>query len=1074
MSKARNWDETSFIDIAVQDGVRDAMLSGRAALIFDRESGALRWANGAAAALFGLAAIGSRAGEAALPISVETGFRQIRAVLASLKEAPRTALVRLPSGVSSRLVRCHVRRVPLVGVRGRHALVTAPARETEMSEAQCLTMALAGLENGEAGAAVVDGAGRVLQAGPRFGTMGLDEARIGTLAGQARTEGDRLVKQIVEGAGGDAALATGIGRLADLPERYLIVAVALARRPEPEPDGVDAGGRPIAPASPQPRTGEPEPTAASGQAGVPAFDGPDLGSGPIRFVWKTDHDGVFVDISPEFGRAVGPLSADVTGRAFSEVIAKMALDPAGDVAIALARRDTWSGKSVRWPIQGTDLHVPVDLAALPYYSRDRRFEGYRGFGVVRMADAETDPDARGLALVPPPSGAAAARTDGTGNEEVADRDGGAPAVPAQLHEPPALAVAPSHPMRRSADRAPPLRDARDRENAAMPAAPRHLSDQEAEAFRKIGQALGRRPGSEPADDADGSGTDGQAGTDAAQAAARAPDMADPGVNGDGAPAHAGEPDGDGGDADTAIGKHDDRQALAAPADAATEPREAPPSPRLGPDALDGLPLPLLIVRNQEAVYANAAFFAMTADADTGALNGRGLESLFDGAAPATDADPSDRPITLVSSDGFSFAARAHLQIVPWMGASALMFAFEPCPVEDGPEPLFDAAEAGEHAGTPTVTAAEIAELRAILDTATDGVILIDADSTIRSLSASAAALFGYANEEAEGKSFSFLFAHESQRAAMGYLHGLANNGVASVLNEGREVLGRERNGGFLPLFMTIGHMPATNGFCAVIRDITPWKQTEQALQDARRQAEQASNTKSEFLAKISHEIRTPLNAIIGFSELMAEERFGPIGNARYKDYLADINKSGRHVLDLVNDLLDISKIEAGKQELEFESVALNEAIGAAIAMVQPQANRNQIIVRSSLESTVPPVVADVRSIKQIVLNLLSNAIRFTHAGGQVIVSTSYTGDGAVLLRIRDSGIGMSEKELESALKPFQQVTAVGRQRGDGTGLGLPLTKALVEANRAEFAISSEPGQGTRIDILFPPARVLAS
>lgn len=1160
MTNSRNWDGTSFIDIAVQDGVREAMLSGKAALIVDRKSGALRWANGAAAGLFGLAAIGSRAGETDLSPAAETGMRQVRAVLGALKDEPRTALVRLRAGLTSRLVKAHVRRIDLVGVRGKHALVTAPARDTEMTDAECLDIALTGLEDEGAGAAIIDGGGRVLSAGASYDALGVTEDIARDLAARTRGEADRLVKQIVDLPQTGSAVAAGVGRLADLPERYLIVALALADRPsEPAPPAAapiidlmpgDLGALPdddIQPTSeavtdepvqaqartPEPANAEPEligtPEADQAPPKMPApaptppthaqtpFAGPDLTSGPIRFVWKTDRDGIFIDVSPEFSRAVGPNAAELAGHGFADIVDHLSLDPAGEIAAALSRRDTWSGKSVLWPIQGTDKQVPVDLAALPYYSREREFEGYRGFGIARMADIATDPDARGLALKVP-FGAADATDAELDDGHVLDDEvpfaetGDSVADTADVdardlsHEPPVLAVAPAHPMRRRSDTIVPFPDATTDDDLDETAPGPHLSDEEAEAFRKIGQALGRRD--EEAETGTAVGQSHPVPTDDQAALADKPDDAHfeaedrptfaPAIDAPVAEDYAAQDDGDGDDRhvapddvvpmeadgsppeDTPIGERWSKT----PVDDETP---VPARDGLAPETLDELPLPLLIVRNERALYTNAAFAAMAGDADTDALNERGLDMLFGGSAPDADDDAGDRAISLVSADGEPIAARAHLQIVPWMGARALMFAFEPRPlVDDAPmtpvafagddEPAAELSPSASVAlpDAHAVSAAEAAELRAILDTATDGVILIGADSTIRSLNGSAAALFGYSNEEIEGKSFSFLFAHESQRAAMDYLHGLSNNGVASVLNEGREVLGRERNGGFLPLFMTIGRMPATNGYCAVIRDITPWKQTEQALQDAKRQAEQASNTKSEFLAKISHEIRTPLNAIIGFSELMAEERFGPIGNERYRDYLADINKSGRHVLDLVNDLLDISKIEAGKQELEFESVALNEAIGEAIAMVQPQANRNQIIVRSSLESTVPPVVADLRSVKQIVLNLLSNAIRFTHAGGQVIVSTSYTGDGAVLLRIRDSGIGMSEKELESALKPFQQVTAVGQRRGDGTGLGLPLTKALVEANRAEFAISSEPGQGTRVDIVFPPARVLAS
>src|SRR5690606_22954149 len=187
------------------------------------------------------------------------------------------------------------------------------------------------------------------------------------------------------------------------------------------------------------------------------------------------------------------------------------------------------------------------------------------------------------------------------------------------------------------------------------------------------------------------------------------------------------------------------------------------------------------------------------------------------------------------------------------------------------------------------------------------------------------------NEEIAGRPFETLFAMESQRAARDYLAGLSENGVASVLNDGREVIGREAQGRFIPLFMTMGRLPGAGGYCAVMRDITQWKRAEEQLTQARSQAERASSQKTDFLARVSHEIRTPLNAIIGFSELMIDERFGPVSNERYRGYLRDINKSGNHVLDLVNDLLDISKIEAGEQEMSYEAVSLNDTLGEAVA-----------------------------------------------------------------------------------------------------------------------------------------------
>jgi signal transduction histidine kinase len=206
---------------------------------------------------------------------------------------------------------------------------------------------------------------------------------------------------------------------------------------------------------------------------------------------------------------------------------------------------------------------------------------------------------------------------------------------------------------------------------------------------------------------------------------------------------------------------------------------------------------------------------------------------------------------------------------------------------------------------------------------------------------------------------------------------------------------------------------------------------------------------------------------------MASERFGPIGNERYREYLRDIHVSGGHLMSLINDLLDLSKIEAGKADLAFEAVPINAAIQECVALMQPQANRERIIIRTALAADVPNVVADPRSLRQILLNLLSNAVKFTRAGGQVIVSTSLEGSGEVVVRIRDTGIGMSEKDIETALKPFRQVATAREDRDQGTGLGLPLTKALVEANRATFSIDSAPNQGTLVKITFPTTRVLA-
>jgi PAS domain S-box-containing protein len=378
------------------------------------------------------------------------------------------------------------------------------------------------------------------------------------------------------------------------------------------------------------------------------------------------------------------------------------------------------------------------------------------------------------------------------------------------------------------------------------------------------------------------------------------------------------------------------------------------------------------------------------------------------------------------------------------------------------------------ASKPNLAQIELAGLGAILDTATDGVVLLDRAGLVVSANRGAEALFGYGADELTGRALAELLAPECAEAAYDPLDGVLGDRAAGSLRSGREVVGRPRQGGPLHLFMTVGRIgDSTDMLCVAFRDITRWKRAQSELTQAKREAERASSAKSDFLARVSHEIRTPLNAIIGFSEVMMEERFGPVGNERYREYLKDIHASGGHLLSLINDLLDLSKIEAGKLELTFANVSLNDLTQQCVAIMQPQANRERVIIRTSLPPTLPQVVADARSVRQIVLNLLSNSIKFTHAGGQVIVSTALNDNGEVALRVRDTGIGMSEQDLVTALEPFRQIATSVREISAGTGLGLPLTKALAEANRASFTIKSAPKAGTLVEITFPASRVLA-
>jgi len=488
--------------------------------------------------------------------------------------------------------------------------------------------------------------------------------------------------------------------------------------------------------------------------------------------------------------------------------------------------------------------------------------------------------------------------------------------------------------------------------------------------------------------------------------------------------------------------------------AAEEPEPAPSAitRAIGP-VLDRLPVGILIYRLNELIYANRLFLRWTGYASVAALaRAGGIESLLIGSG---SVEPGEAPFTITSSQGESVPVAGHLFSVPWEGDKA--FALITPPVASAPHSAEPAAESTALADAQ----AEIAELRAITDMVDDAVVVLDGELHITSANRRAAALFS--PDTLVGAPFVSLFTPASRDSALAQIAKLNEGGAGDVI----EVSGRAREGTEVPLAMTVGRL-GTDRLGVVLRDLSRPRQHETELVAARLKAERQSSAKSEFLAKVSHEIRNPLNAIIGFSELMTEERFGAIGNDRYRQYLKDIHSSGGHIMSLVNDLLDLSKIESGRLELAFAGVALNELIEQCVTLMQPQANRDGIILRTSLSPRLPEVMADARSLRQIVLNLVASSIKLTGAGGQVIVSTARGENGALILRVRDTGAGMSAQELADALEPLQQVSS----RSGSSGIGLPLAKALAEANGASLRIESTRGSGTLIEVTFPRERVL--
>jgi PAS domain S-box-containing protein len=802
-------------------------------------------------------------------------------------------------------------------------------------------------------------------------------------------------------------------------------------------------------------TAEPilEPEAAEEKADGASADVPavpfqfDPKARPVRFVWKLDAGGVFAEVSDEFARTVGPHAGAIVGQAFRDLAAVFNLDPDHQIADLLDRRDTWSGRTVKWPVEGTSLVVPVDLAALPTYSRDREFDGFRGFGIIRVGDAETDPQGHGLMIAESATGHPEA---GEGDEATTKGDDTATelSIDEFRGEVPALDIV-SNPLASFSDKIIQLEERRAK------AARDGLSPNEQAALKEIARQLepfGKRPNEDILKTSSGLLQTEEADLPAEVAPAADAMQTSADTGGDVLSEFEGEDD----------EGLDDQGVQSFFEDLGT-------GPGLTAYAIDQVPMAILIHAGDRLIEANSEFRRLTGYDTIAALErAGGLDALI------TRREGPDAGVYLVRADGTQVLISARLQSVRYEGASALMLALTPA-VGSLAAATAEPQIVGENEPALKLAAlqVEVEELRSILETATDGVIVLDTEGRVRSMNRSASALFNFDDGEIRGRPFVMLFAHESQKQVQDYLAGLAGHGVASVLNDGREVIGREASGGFIPLFMTMGRMPGSNSYCAVIRDITQWKRSEEELRAAKRAAETANQHKSDFLARVSHEIRTPLNAIIGFSDMIATEHFGPAGHSRYVEYASDIGRSGRHVLDIVNDLLDISKIEAGEMDLDFGAVGLNDCVSEAVSLVQPQANAQRVIIRTSLSQAVPDVVADLRSIKQIALNILANAIRYTPSGGQIVVSTAYELSGSVTLRIRDTGVGMSKAELEQAMKPFGQVASGTRQRGDGTGLGLPLTRAMTEANRATFAIHSAPNEGTLVEITFPPQRVLA-
>ncbi|UPJ54525.1 PAS domain S-box protein [Bradyrhizobium sp. 200] len=806
---------------------------------------------------------------------------------------------------------------------------------------------------------------------------------------------------------------------------------------------------------------------------------------PLRFTWQMDREGSFTLGSDKFLGLMGPRTTAAFGRPWREIAATFGLDPTGRMMQAFATGTTWSGITLNWPVDGGGT-LPVELSGLPVFDGARNFLGYRGFGVCRDFDALARLAALRLAelsgeMVTPQEPSAAPSAEPTSVASASSDELPEPiAAKISAAEPSAeetFAAEPSYQKDLETPVEPPKEAAEESVQEVVKDTLTEATELPADAtanilpFRVPGEAklLSLTPVENNAFD-----------ELARQLSARLETE-----NGNEA-------------APNATGQTIFEPLAAPPArEAAGAPPEwlaSPEPPAHGETArdkalLDLLPVGILIYRLDRLLYANPAFLTQMGYPSLHALeDAGGLDALYvePGASNASSTSDTGRPVTIsaggpADADAPSSAADARLYTISWNGDSALALIFsgtlheraaiaaaiaraEPevseATVSELPEP--DVSEPSD------VGHANAEELAAILDTTAEGILMFDAEGNIHAANRSAEALFGHDGDELAQRNLADLFAPESRHGVFEYLAGIKTSGVASLLDHGREVLGRESKGGIIPLSMTMGRTRADGpNFFAVFRDLSPIKKTESELREARRLAERAATAKADVLARISHEVRTPLNAIIGFSEVMIGERFGALGNERYLEYLKDIRASGERVIAIVNDLLDLSRIETGKLDLAFTNQNLNELVESCVAVMQPQANRERIIIRTSLAHMLPPVIADARALRQITLNLIGNSIHLANTGGQVIVSTALSDFGEVMLRVRDTGHGLNDNEVAAALQPFR--THAPSDRAESSAVSLSLTKALVEANRAKFQIKTGGRSGTLIEIVFPHA-----
>ncbi len=366
-------------------------------------------------------------------------------------------------------------------------------------------------------------------------------------------------------------------------------------------------------------------------------------------------------------------------------------------------------------------------------------------------------------------------------------------------------------------------------------------------------------------------------------------------------------------------------------------------------------------------------------------------------------------------------------------------------------------------------------MKMIVENSFDAILTVAETGDIRTVNPAAEAMFGYRAGDMVGRNAAMLLAGTPSHAPINDNISPEAAAAHEAINEigTRQIVAVDRHGARKILDLAISRMQLgqENLMILIARDVTRRVEAEQALLQAKQIAELSSRSKTEFLHNMSHELRTPLNAIIGFSEVMQRETFGPIGG-QYVGYAKDIHESGRHLLSVINDILDVAKIESGRFDLTEERVAIADILDSTIRLVRDRAARTGVTLLAPVDEDLPIVRGDGRVLKQVLLNLLDNATKFTAAGGHVVVTATTTASGSIDITVADDGIGIPADRLESVMQPFGQVDSSLSRKYGGTGLGLPLAKRFMEMHGGTLILRSEFGVGTKVTIQVPAERVI--